>query len=255
MKSAISVIAQFTYLEAVRNRLFGLTVIGLVCLLGITEFAGDLAITESSQIKASFVGAGMRMFAVITVSLFVITSMVREFGDKGFELILALPIPRHAYYAGKFAGFMLLALTILGASGLLLLLYADPGAVLIWMCSLACELVLIVAVSLLCLFSFSNVTVSFMAVLAFYLLSRSIGTIQLLGTTPILESTAFSHRFMLWLTDAIAFVLPDLQRFTRTDWVVYGAAWHELPPVIAQTLIYATLLVAAGLFDLYRRDL
>jgi hypothetical protein len=94
-----------------------------------------------------------------------------------------------------------------------------------------------------------------MAVLAFYLLARSISTIRLLGASPILESTAFSHRFMVWLTDAIAFVLPDLQRFTRTDWIVYGAGWQELLPVLMQTVIYAVLLTAAGLFDLYRKDL
>ena len=255
MKSPISVIARYTFLEAVRNRLFGLTVVGLICLLGVTEFAGDLAITETSALKAAFVGSGMRMFAVITVSLFVITSMVREFGDKGFELILALPIPRHAYYTGKFAGFMLLALTITGASGLLLLIYAQAGAVLVWTCSLGCELALIVAASLLCLFSFSNVTVSFVAVLAFYLLSRSIGTIQLLGASPILESDTLSHHFMVGLANAIAWVLPDLDRFTRTDWVVYGGGWHDLLPVLAQTVIYSALLVAAGLFDLYRKDL
>jgi len=34
------VIAYYTFQEALRNRLFALTLAGLVCLLGITEFIG-----------------------------------------------------------------------------------------------------------------------------------------------------------------------------------------------------------------------
>ena len=255
MKSRIAAIARYTFLEAVRNRLFGLTAAGLLCLLGITEFIGELAITETAQIQAALIGAGMRLFAVCTVALFVITSVVRESNDKGFEALLSLPIPRHAYFFGKYLGFLALSLVIAAATSALLLLYAEPGSVLVWFASLACELAIVVALALLCVFTFSNVTVAFMLVLAFYLLSRSMHAIQLISASPILESMSFSQEYIKRLFDVVAFVLPDLHEFTRSEWLAWGGGPESLAGILAQTVVFVVLLGSAAIFDLYRREL
>lgn len=245
----------YTFREAVRNRLFRLTLAGMVCLLGVTEFIGDLAVTERAAMQAALTGAGIRLFAVCTVCLFVITSTVREFNDKGFELILSLPVPRASYFFGKCAGFMALALVIGAAGAALLLLYSTPGAVLLWYVTLALELLLLVVLSLLCLFTFGNVTVSFVLVLAFYLLARSMETIRLVSTSPILETHAPAQEFMNWLVSAVAYLVPELHRFARSEWLVYGADWAALPGILVQGVVYTTLLAAAALFDLYRKEL
>ncbi|MBI1732979.1 MAG: ABC transporter permease [Gammaproteobacteria bacterium] len=255
MPNLIAPIAVYTLREAVRNRLFGFTLAGMVCLLGLTEFVGELAVTEQRQIQAALIGAGIRLFTVCTVCLFVVTSTVREFNDKGFELILSLPIPRASYFLGKCAGFLGLALIISAAGALLLLLYSTPGAVLLWYLSLAGELLMLIALSLLCLFTFGNVTVACVLVLAFYLLSRSMETILLVSMSPILETHSFSQEFMNTLVEGIAFVVPELHRFARSEWLIYGADWSALPAIGAQTVIYGALLAAAAMFDLYRKEL
>ena len=255
MKKSILTIARFTFHEAVKNRLFVLTLAGLLCVLGLTEFVGELAITEANSIRAILLGSGMRLFAVTTVALFVITSMVREFNDKGFELIASLPFPRSCYYFGKFLGFFLLSLVIAVATSLLLLIYSPASAVSLWLISLICELAIIISLSLLCLLTFSNVTVAFMVVISFYVLARSIYAIQLISNSPILEFYTYSQQFMRMVTDAMAFLLPGLHDFTRSDWLVYGADMNDIKIVIIQTFIYLSLLSAAGLFDLYRKNL
>ena len=255
MRQKLSTIAYYTFLEALRNRLFLLSLTGLVCLFGIAEFAGELAITETRQIQAALVANITRWFLVITCALFVITSMIRESNDKGLELILSLPVSKTSYYFGKYFGFISLALVILTLASPLLLLYSGPLALAGWLFSLLCEIAIIIAVSMLCLFTFSNITVSFIAVLSFYILSRSIEAIQLLSVSPILESDSYSQQFMNLLVNAIAWVLPDLDAFTRSDWLVYGITSTALVFVFIQTVIYLAILFAAGLFDLYRKEL
>jgi ABC-type transport system involved in multi-copper enzyme maturation permease subunit len=255
MNKSILTIARFTFYEAVRNRLFALTLVGLVCVLGLTEFVGELVISEANSIRAILMGSGMRLFAVMTVALFVITSMVREFNDKGFELIASLPIPRASYYFGKFLGFFLLSLIIAIATSLLLLIYSPATSVSVWLISLICELAIIISLSLLCLLTFSNVTVAFMVVISFYVLSRSIYAIQLISNSPLLEYYSYSQQFLRWVTEVMAFLLPGLHNFTRSDWLVYGVDLISMQTVIIQTLIYLALLSAAGLFDLYRKNL
>jgi hypothetical protein len=108
---------------------------------------------------------------------------------------------------------------------------------------------------MLFILTLENIPLAFTAVTAFYLLARSINTILLIGQSPILESTALSQKFMNILVLIIAYILPDLDKFTQTSWLVYAfGTIHNLYFVCLQTLIYLAFLSAAALFDLYRKN-
>ena len=255
MHKPYTTIAIYTFLEAIRDRLFFLMVIGLICVFGLTEFAGELAITESSHVQGAILAAGLRLFAVFTIGLFVTTSMVREFNDKIFELVLSHPIPRSSYYAGKLTGFAMISVVVACLSALPLILYAPAEQVLIWCVSLICELLIVTTLGLLCLFTFSNITIAFSAVVAFYLLSRSMDAIQLISKSPILESDSISQALINHIIDAIAYLLPDLNLFTQTHWLLYESGdLNSLGVVMGQTVIYIVFLSGAALFDLYRKE-
>ena len=254
MAEQIYIIARYTFLEAVRNRLFVLLVTGQLCIFGLTEFTGELAITETKQIQAALTGTALRLFTVCIISLFVVTSMIREVNDKGFEQLLSLSITRSSYYLGKGAGFLCLAVIVSLAAALILCFYCEPLDVFVWFVSLLCECLLIIPLCLLCLFTFSGITTAFTAVIAFYLLSRSMNVIQLISESPILESMSFSQSFINFVLDIIAYLTPDLELYTRSEWLLYGAEPAVLVPVVIQTVIYTLVLVAAGLFDLYRKE-
>jgi ABC-type transport system involved in multi-copper enzyme maturation permease subunit len=254
MKNKTGIIAYYTFREGTQNRLFRLTLVGLLCLLGIAEFTGELAITETRNVQAALLASFSRWFLVMTSALFVITSMVREFNDKGTEQILSLPVSKTGYYFGKFLGFMSLSLVIAISICLILSLYTEFTWLVVWFISLICETAIIIGVSMLCMFTFSNITISFMAVIAFYLLSRTMEAIQLLSTSPILESNSFSQDFMTALVNGIAYFLPDLNRFSNSEWLVYGIEGSDLGFNLLQTLIYLVFLIAAGLFDLSRKQ-
>ncbi len=90
----------------------------------------------------------------------------------------------------------------------------------------------------------------------FYLLSRLIEVFQLIGDSPVLASGSVGNQFMTGLLDIIAYVMPELHQFTKTEWLVYlsettVAVW--LIPV--HTIVYVCLLSSAALFDLYRKEL
>ena len=248
-------IALFTFLEALRNRLLWLVLVFVLIGVGLAEFLGAVAITETRQFQSGFMGALLRAAAVFILSLFVITSVVREFNDKGVELVLSLPVPRSSYLLGKLIGFSALASMVALLCGLFLLIYAPPLQVAIWTISLTMELLIVTALSLLCLFTFSQVTAALSAVMAFYLLSRSMTAIQLMGHFPVVSMDSLAQTVVVWFLDALAFVLPELGSFTLSEWLIYHtASWSALAPIIGQTAIYVSLLSAAAMFDLYRKN-
>ena len=254
--SPVSAIASYTFLEAIRNRLLWLVLMFVVAAFTLAEFLGEVTVTESVEFQSGFLGAVLRVFAVFVVSLFVITSMVRELNDKGLELVLSLPIPRASYFAGKTVGFALLALLIAFACCVCLLIYAPAFQVLLWGLSLAMELLIVTALSLLCLFTFSHVTSALSVVMIFYVVSRAIAAIQLMASGPLVESTALSQQLIERFVDGLAFVLPELHRFTPSSWLIhYDGDWMQLLPLLGQTIVYVLLLTGVALFDLYRKNL
>ncbi len=249
-------IAKYSIWEAVRDKFLLFILMGVIVFFCVSLFIGELAITEGAQMQSALLASTLRLFSVFTMGLFVITSMVREFNDKGFELILSHPVPRSSYYFGKFAGFSVVALLIALMSACCLYLYVPANLALFWSFSLFCELLIIIALSLLSLFSFSSITISFSVVMAFYVLSRSIEAIQLISDSPILASGSMSHQLINGLLDIIAYIIPDLHKFTQTEWLVYITDFNaELFIVIGQTVIYVILLSCVALFDLYRKEL
>lgn len=248
-------IAYYTLLEALRNRMLWLVLSIVLAALGLGLLLGEIAITENAQIQSALIGALLRFLAVFTLATFIITSMVRELNDKVSELILSLPIPRTSYFFGKFLGFTLcaLALTIIFAS--ILLVYAPLGQVTIWGASLLFELWIIAAFSLLCVFTFSQVVPALSAILAFYLLARTITALQLIAHGPLTPDDTWSQHGINFIIGTIAALLPRLDIFTQTEWLAYHTgSWDSLMPVAIQSLVYVTLLSAAALFDLHRKN-
>jgi Cu-processing system permease protein len=255
MKYPVGAIARYSLLEAVRSHIFLLVVPGVIILFGISQFVGELAVTESREIQAAITAYIIRVLAVIISCLFIVLSSLREFNEKTVDIIFALPVPRYVYYLGKLFGFSGLVIIIAILFSLPLFLYTDMLAVVYWSLSLVCELFIMTSLSLLFLLTLGNATVTLSLVIAFYVLSRTIVTIQLIATSPVIEATSLSQHLINSIIDVIAFLLPDLSRFAQTEWLMTGSVdLNEISFVFLQTTIYVVLLSAAALFDLYRKE-
>ncbi len=256
MLHAVLTITQFTLVEAMRSRLFLLFAGLLVAALGLAEFAAALAITEQEAIRRSVAAGLTRWGSVLIVGLFTVSSLGREFQERSVQLLFALPYPRSTYYLGKLAGLAAVALLLALMAGAAQLLQGADPAVAAWSLSLFCELLLVVGLSLLLVFTFNQLTAAVAGLLAFYLLGRSIDSFLLMASGPLYTQSSALDQAILWALRGIAYLLPSFERFTRADWLIYpDLAWPALPDVLGQTLVYAVLLAAAALFDLYRKAL
>jgi ABC-type transport system involved in multi-copper enzyme maturation permease subunit len=252
----IAIIARFTLLEALRTRLpwIALAIAGLLYLGSL--FVQHIAIAETTRMQSGFLAAALRLATIFVLSLHVAASMVREFNDKGVELLLALDLPRAGYYLGRFAGFAVLAAALAILAGAVMLAATRSPAVAWWTLSLALESILIAALALFCVITFVQIMPAISFVVAFYLLARGITAIRLLSQSPLLSPSEWTTRAVAWLVDALAWLLPDLSRFTLTSWLVdEPPGLRSLAFVAMQALIYSALLVCAGLYDLYRKSL
>ena len=112
---------------------------------------------------------------------------------------------------------------------------------------------------MLCVLSFNQVMQALSASAAFYLLTRSITTLQFIGTqsahlNKLDQPQSVSQQIIHFMVECLSAVLPHLDNFTRTDWLVYSSgSWQTLWPIVGQSVIYLTLLSGAALVDFYRK--
>lgn len=238
-----------------RNRLLWLSLLVVVVGFGLVEFIGALTITEHRVTQVSVLAAFLRLSAVLIVAMFVVSSSLRELQDKTLEMILAMPLPRSSYYLGKLTGFLNVSLVVVLIFSSLLLLYAAADQVLIWGISLFFELALVVALGLVMLFTFKQIPAALTGVLVIYAATRLITSILLMSRYPVISDDSFSQKFIEGFIETLTWLLPDLHRFTRTEWLAYGSgSFDMLLPVIVQSMVYLALLSAIALFDFYRKN-
>lgn len=246
-------VARLTTLEGLRLRLPWL--VGLVGLAGflLSRFLAEVSIIEASQISASVLAALLRIAAVFITANFVITSMAREAGDKVTDLLLSQPVARWAYFCGKLAGYLCVAFCTGLALSLPLWLLQTQGMPA-WTLSLLAELAVVTALSLLCTLTFSQPVAAISAVAAFYVLSRSIQALQYIAAASLAQQPSLAEQIMAGALNAIALVLPALDRMTLSSWLITPPPLMSLLTLGAEALVYLMLLSAASLFDLYRKN-
>lgn len=255
MTRVIGTIARTTLLEALRSRMLWLVGCVLVLALGLAGFLQQVAIIETAPIQAAIIAALLRACAAFLTAAFVVMSMVREANDKVLELMLAQAWPRSVYLLGKFVGFSTAAMLLAVAFGLPLLAFAPAAAVAAWSLSLACELLIVAAMSLFFVLTLTHVVPALAAVLGFYVLARSIAAIQVIAAATE-ASVQWTDRLANWTVQGISFLLPRLDLMTQTAWLVDAAPTPAaLGSVLLQTAVYTALLVAGAQFDLHRQNL
>jgi ABC-type transport system involved in multi-copper enzyme maturation permease subunit len=254
--SRTGTIARFTLLEAWGTRLPWLWAAVLACIWAASLFVRQIAITESERLQWSFYASGVRLGAVLTLALYITSSMVREFNEKGLEMVLALDLSRGFYVAGKVAAFLALGVFLALAAAFPLAWVRPLEVVTLWFASLACELAIIGVFATFCVVSFQQVVPSVLLTAAFYLLARTIDALRLMSESAVLDQLGGTRALFEYAFEGIALLLPAFDRFTATEWVADAHIDDGLLlPIAVQTLVYVLLLFGATLVDFSRREL
>jgi ABC-type transport system involved in multi-copper enzyme maturation permease subunit len=251
----ILAIARFTLLEAARSRLLWLVLSAILLLTATSFLIRELAITDSQRLQVAFLATGLRAISALIATAFIISTLQREFNDKGPALLLALDLPRSHFVLGKTLGMSLAAMLIALACALPLAPLVSAAAWWPWVASLLLETWIVATVSVFCGITLRGVAPGLTLTIGFYLLAKSLATIQLISHAS-LNVASLSHRYMTGLVDTLALLLPRLDQFAQTRWLVDGVVPVPMLGALAlQTLIFVALITSAAMFDMYRKNL
>jgi len=247
------ILARLALMEARRGGLLWLAAFALAAGIALGGFFAELAITEGRLLQAALVAALLRICAVFLLAAQVVASVRREIDERRLEFTLALPLARSTQYLGRLAGFVVLGVLLAAAFSLPLFLWAPAPAVVLWGLSLAFELALVAAAALFFAMTLAQHVGALAATAALYLLARSMSALQAIASGPLAGESTW-HELARRALDAVALLVPALDRVTRTEWLLYGAPdARSYAAALGVMVLYILLLAAAGLFDFARR--
>lgn len=253
----IRLLTKYILTAAFRDRLFLLFLLLAVLGVCLSIFLGSSAITEKDQFSIVFLASGLRVGGLIMLILFVVFYLRRSFESRDVEYLLARPITRLQFLFAHSFAFSILATIVAVITTLILIAVPSAGASLggyiVWGASVWAELLIMVNVALFFSLILSSAVAGSLACIAFYVLSRMIGSILAIVHAGS-DGGAFSmlaEKVMLF----ISIFIPRLDLMGQTSWLVYGGeAIQDLSFFIIQAVVFYGLIMAAALVDLNRRQ-
>jgi ABC-type transport system involved in multi-copper enzyme maturation permease subunit len=236
----IIAIAQNTFREAIRNRIFASLIFFTLALLGVTLAMSSASLNEEVRLMKD-IGLFLTSTAAVFIAIFTGVNLVyKELERKTIYTIMSKPISRTQFLVGKYLGllqtmFVLVAIMGLVLCGVLEFVGGDADLAMlqaIWL--LFVEVAIVIAVALV-FSSFSTPFLSGLMTLGIFVVGRFVGTLRniRLGNSETADSTgALVSDVIKWIT----YVVPDLSIFNVTPQVVY----HR--PMTAEFMTHATLL-------------
>lgn len=247
---------KYLFLTAIRDRLFASMLVALALIALVCSFIGDKTVVEGSETVSALAGFSSRLLVIAGLSLFVAVHVRRTFENREILLLLSRPMSRPGLVVAYWASFSAIAaLTVVPAAVAIWLVgQPDLGGLVWWAVSLALEAMLMVAIALFFSLTIGSVVAAAAGTLGFYILGRGIGVFTAIATGEFRSADTGLDQAVNSAIGYIAWIVPRLDLFGQSSWLVYGAPEAGMIVLIAaQALVYTALIVTAAIFDFERK--
>lgn len=248
---------RYVLLTATRDRLFIGLLVGILLAAYISSVLGSTAMLETEQMTIAFTAASARVIIAVGVIVFIGFHMRNAFDAREIDVLLSRPISRTTLVLSYWVGFAAVASCLVIPTIALMAIIGtlNHTGFLLWAVSLLLESWLIVSIALFAALTIKSGVGTVLSSLAIYVLSRMMGFF--LATTNS-ASLFREHQVNLaaqWLMRVIAMVVPRLDFYAKSQWLIYGAkSYEELHLFLLQSVIFIPLLIAASVIDFKRKQ-
>ena len=217
---------KYILLTALRDWLFSALALMIIACAMIANFLGNTALIENTEMAIVFSSEVARSVIIFGLILFSCFHVRNAFDSHEIDVFLSRPVTRSSLVFSYWLGFAVIA-SILAVPALLMIMLQGVlnwQGVAFWAISLLLECWLMVAVAIFAAFTMNSSVVCVIFCLCFYCISRLMGFF-------VADLGASTNIAINWFGT----ILPRLDYFTRSDWLIYGLKNTEP----AQMLIFA----------------
>jgi len=271
----ILAVAQNTFLEAVRQKVFAVLLIFALVLLGGASYFAEFSFQEQFKFLKDLSYAAISLTGLLVGLLGAAQLIPGEIERRTILTALCRPLRRWEFIAGKFLGLAgllagmvgVMALAVwglLGWKGLQLIGVEGADSAAIWVEAMDPRLIqagLLIGVKLVVVAAiavfFSTVATSTTFVIAMTLMVYLIGHLQSVAREQWLETGEAAHGVVRLFLAGVSFLVPDFNLYNLIDEIVAGnmVAGHSTLGVVGYSVVYVIILLTASAVVFEGRDI
>ena len=165
---------RYILLTAMRDWLFWVLLVGVLCASAIAGLLGSTAFLETQEMTITYAAGSARVMLMLGLIVFVCFHIRTAFDTKEIDVILSRPISRGNLVIAYWLGFMLVAAILLLPIIAIIGLVGAPSMVgfAFWALSLFMEAGIVVSLALFSAFALRSAVTSVLGCIGLYVISR-----------------------------------------------------------------------------------
>jgi hypothetical protein len=252
-------ILKYIVLTALRDWFFTALVLGIFGVFGISALLGFMVQTEQIQMQLSIFAGTARLLLAVGMIVFICFYIAKSFENKEIPFILSKNISREKFVVAYYLGFNIVAqILLLPVLVMLSIFYHNINLLgaLQWFLSVGLELAVLTSFCIAISLIIRSPVFSVLATFGFYILSRMMGFFtELLYLSPnksaVLNTLVNISNFIFRATSSL---VPRLDVFGQTTWLLYGPDSKILLLILLQSMIYIPLLFFIAFYDFRKKQ-
>jgi len=247
---------RYILITALRDWLFIGLLVGVLFATAISATLGNTAFLEEKEMTITFAAASARVILMVGMIVFVCFHIRHAFDTKEIDVIMSRPISRSNLVISYWLGFSFVAfLLTIPVVALIALIGADNWVGFVgWALSLLLETFLVVALALFSAFTLKSAVTSVMACMGFYVMSRMMAFFVVTSHSGMVGGD-IKYTLMKYTLVAISTIVPRLDFFAKSQWLVYGFdTSQDWIVFVVQAAVFLPLLILASIADFRRKQ-
>lgn len=250
-------ILKYILLSAVRDWLFIGLFLAIISAFAISNLIGYTAITEQLSMQLITFAGTSKLILVCGMIIFICFHINKSFENKEISFMLSKSISREKFIFSYWLGFNIIAFIFILQIALIILIFNKFNFLgyAQWLLSISFEIMIISTFSILASFILNSAVFAVFLSAGFYLISKLMGFFI---NMMFLSSTNKIYSIFLDIVQSllrfISSIIPRLDLFGQTKWLIYGPDMNVLKIILIQSIIYIPIIFIMAFYDFRRKQ-
>ena len=250
-------VLKYVILSAIRDKLFLALFMAIISLFGISNLIGFTATSEEALMQTVLFAGTSRILLIFGMIIFICFHINKSFENKEISFILSKNISREKFILSYWLGFNIISLFLIFIFSIIIFLFCNINIIgaIQWIISLIFEMAIITMFAILSSLMLQSAIFSIFISSSFYLISRLMGFFInmsiVTGHNEIYNFIIESSHFIL---KVISSLIPRLDLYGQTKWLIYGADFNIFKIIIIQSIIYILIMFMMAFYDFRKKQ-
>lgn len=257
IKINMKTILKYVILSAIRDKFFLGLFIAIISIFGVSNLMGFTAASEEALMQSVIFAGTTRWILVFGMIIFICFNINKSFENKEISFILSKNISREKFILSYWLAFNIIGFLLLFLFSLIFFLFCENNILgtLQWIFSVQLEIMIITMFSILASFILQSAVFSVFLSSGFYIISRLMGFFinmsLITGSNPVYN---FFLKFSHLLSKAVSSLIPRLDLYGQTKWLIYEADFNVFKVIIIQSIIYILIMFFMAFYDFKKKQ-